>query len=73
MYDGLANTTSAAQTIFGGWARAIQGIPACVWVVNQHSEEITVVVSKYRPNRLLSGVDISASGTGAGASYSTTV
>ncbi len=51
----------------------MQGISACVWVVNQHSEEITVVVSRYRPNRLLSGIDISGSSTGVGASYSTTV
>jgi hypothetical protein len=53
--------------------RTVQKIPACVWVVNQHTEEITVVVSKYRPNRLLSGGGINASTTGAGLSFTTTV
>jgi len=53
--------------------RTMKGIPSCVWVINEHSEEITVVVSKYRPNRLLSGGGIGASATGLDLSLSTTV
>jgi hypothetical protein len=41
--------------------------------VNQHDEEITVVVSKYAPNRMLSGVALNASATGAGIEFITTV
>ncbi|KAJ3455469.1 hypothetical protein MRS44_016951 [Fusarium solani] len=62
----------ATKGIFGAGLRAFQGIPPCVWVVNQHSEDITVVVSKYRPSRLLSGFGLSASSTGGGANFSTT-
>ena len=58
--------------VIGAIARTVQKIPACVWVVNQHTEEITVVVSKYRPNRLFSGGGISASTTGAGLNFTTT-
>jgi len=50
-----------------------QGIPPHVWVVNQCNEEITVVVSRYRPDRVLSGVGVNASATGAGLDFSTTV
>ncbi|RAH84819.1 hypothetical protein BO86DRAFT_376995 [Aspergillus japonicus CBS 114.51] len=61
----------ASKGGIGALVRAAKGIPPCVWVVNQHSEEITVVVSKYRPNRLVSGGGISASSTGAGVNIST--
>jgi len=53
--------------------RASQGIPACVWIINQHTEEITVVVSKHRPDRLLSGGGLNAGLTSAGLTYTTTV
>lgn len=56
-----------------GVIRAARGIPACVWIINRHSEKITVVVSKYGPNRLLSGVEATGSATGGGLKYSTTV
>lgn len=56
----------------GSW-RFIRGIPACVWVVNMHKEEITVLVSKYGPNRQLSGGGINASATGGGLNINTTV
>lgn len=55
-YKGLA----------GALARTLKGIPPCVWVRNQHDDEITVVVSKYRPKRLLSGVEVNLSATGGG-------
>ncbi|KAK4194021.1 caspase domain-containing protein [Triangularia verruculosa] len=67
-----ASPPQSQKGIFGAGLRATQGIPACVWVVNQHSEEIMVVVSKYRPNRLVLGAGLSASSTGAGANYTTT-
>ncbi|RKK67354.1 hypothetical protein BFJ69_g14562 [Fusarium oxysporum] len=63
---------AAEKGMFGAGLRAFEGIPPCVWVVNRHSEEITVVVSKYRPNRLLSGFGFNASSTGGGANYTTT-
>ncbi|RTE76986.1 hypothetical protein BHE90_008559 [Fusarium euwallaceae] len=51
---------------------AIKGIPPCVWVVNRHTEEITVVVSKLRPNRILSAVGVGGSLTGGAVDVSTT-
>lgn len=48
-------------------------MPPCVWVINQHIEDITVVVSKYRPNRLLTDGGASASSTGGGLNFSATV
>lgn len=56
----------SSQGVAGALARTLKGIPPCVWVINQHDDEITVVVSKYRPNRLLSGVEINLSATGGG-------
>ncbi|KAI0166689.1 hypothetical protein GGR52DRAFT_555154 [Hypoxylon sp. FL1284] len=56
----------------GAIARTIQGAPPCVWVVNQHTEDITVVVSKYQPNRLFTGGDLNVSLTGGGIGFSTT-
>lgn len=61
------------QGIFGALSRTVRKIPPCVWVVNEHSEEITVVISKHRPSRLWSGADLNASATGAGLNFSTTV
>ncbi|KAJ5153995.1 uncharacterized protein N7500_009434 [Penicillium coprophilum] len=58
--------------IFGAAVRKLKNIPPCVWVVNLHSEEITVVVSKYKPNRLLTGMGLSASPNGVGISFETT-
>ncbi|KAI0434259.1 hypothetical protein F5Y09DRAFT_265712 [Xylaria sp. FL1042] len=48
------------------------GIPPCVWVINQHHEEITVVVSKYRPNRLVTGGEIEISLGGGAVSLNAT-
>jgi hypothetical protein len=48
-------------------------VPPCVWVINQQVEDITVVVSKYRPNRLLTDGGVSASSTGGGLNFGTTV
>ncbi|KAJ5607023.1 hypothetical protein N7537_003642 [Penicillium hordei] len=58
--------------MFGAAVRKLKNIPACVWVINQHSEEITVVVSKYKPNRLLTGMGLSASPNGVGLNFETT-
>ncbi|KAJ5609813.1 hypothetical protein N7528_009079 [Penicillium herquei] len=57
---------------FGAIARKVKNIPPCVWVVNQHSEEITVVVSKYKPNRLLTGMGLNVSPSGGGLNFETT-
>jgi hypothetical protein len=62
--------TVASRGFFGALLRANK--PSCVRVVNQHDEEITVVVSKYAPNRMLSGVALNASATGAGIEFITT-
>ena len=52
-----------------GWLghinRAARGIPAQVWIVNQHSEPITVVVSQFRPNWTLDDFKVEGSATGA--------
>ncbi|KAK2049551.1 hypothetical protein LZ31DRAFT_590571 [Colletotrichum somersetense] len=47
-------------------SRGTQAAPACIWVVNEHDEDILVVVSKYRrPNRTFSSdVDISMTDAG---------
>ncbi|OQE34599.1 hypothetical protein PENCOP_c017G01337 [Penicillium coprophilum] len=58
--------------IFGAAVRKLKNIPPCVWVVNLHSEEITVVVSKYKPNRLLTGMGLSASPNGVGVNFEMT-
>jgi hypothetical protein len=57
----------------GAIIRSIKGIPPCVWVINQHVEDITVVVSKYKPNRLLTGGGLQVSSTGGGVNFSATV
>ncbi|KAL4881852.1 caspase domain-containing protein [Aspergillus karnatakaensis] len=46
--------------------------PCCVWVINEHDEEITVVVSKYAPNRILTGVGLNASPVGGGFDITST-
>lgn len=61
------------QSLIGTIIRTTKHIPPCVWVVNQHTDEITVVVSKYRPNRMLTGVGLNASPTGGGLDISATV
>ena len=61
------------QGVIGALTRVIKGIPPCIWVVNQHTEEITVVVSRYRPSLRFSGGGANASPTGAGLNYSTMV
>ncbi|KAI2844280.1 hypothetical protein CBS147320_4236 [Aspergillus niger] len=58
--------------IVGQALRSIKGIPACVWVVNEHTEAITVVVSQYRPSRLWTDAGLNASTTGVGLDLSTT-
>ncbi|EWC47838.1 hypothetical protein DRE_02720 [Drechslerella stenobrocha 248] len=37
-----------------------------IWIINRHSEEITVVVSQYGPNRQLSEAGLEGSATGGG-------
>ena len=49
------------------------GTPPKVWVVNNSSDDIQVVVSKYRPNRIVSAGGINVSATGGGANLETTV
>ncbi|KAH8878782.1 hypothetical protein GQ53DRAFT_588188, partial [Thozetella sp. PMI_491] len=56
----------------GAAIRTLRGIPPYVWVINGHTEEITVVISKYRPHRFLSGGGLSVSSTGVGLDISTT-
>ncbi|KAL3429046.1 hypothetical protein BDV09DRAFT_190463 [Aspergillus tetrazonus] len=63
--------TAASRGFFGALLRANK--PSCVRVVNDHDEEITVVVSKYVPNRMLSGVALNTSAMGAGIEFTTTV
>ncbi|KAL6229102.1 hypothetical protein BDW75DRAFT_225668 [Aspergillus navahoensis] len=62
-------TEPKPKGIFTALVTKIKQIPACIYVVNLHNEPITVVVSKHRPNRLLSGVEIQASITGAGLNF----
>ncbi|KAK3317362.1 caspase domain-containing protein [Cercophora scortea] len=57
----------------GAMKRWFQGIPPCVKVTNEHDEPITVVVSKYRPNRMFSGGGVNLSSTGGGVDFTTTV
>ncbi|PYI32683.1 hypothetical protein BP00DRAFT_340756 [Aspergillus indologenus CBS 114.80] len=51
--------------------RSIQRVPACVWVVNEHTEAITVVVSQYRPSRLWTEARLNVSTTIVGFDVST--
>ncbi|KAF6817212.1 hypothetical protein CPLU01_13659 [Colletotrichum plurivorum] len=52
--------------------RKMQGVPNEIKVVNQHEEKITVVVSRYRPCRLVTGFNINISATGGGIGLSQT-
>ncbi|PYH90098.1 hypothetical protein BO71DRAFT_463592 [Aspergillus ellipticus CBS 707.79] len=63
---------SKSRGIFGQALRTIRSIPPCVWVVNQHTEDITVVVSQHRPSRMWSGTSLNISTAGAGLDLSTT-
>ncbi|KAI1118246.1 hypothetical protein F5Y14DRAFT_257191 [Nemania sp. NC0429] len=63
---------AAPKGFFGAVVRTVRRVPPCVWIINQHTEEITVVVSKYRPNRLLTGGGIDASVGGGGINFSAT-
>lgn len=56
---------SHLQGWLGYMNRAARGIPARVWVVNQHSEPITVVVSQSRPNWDLDEFRVEGSAVGA--------
>ena len=56
----------AVQGPAGATARAIKGIPPWVWVTNKHSQAITVVVSQFKPCRIVTKSGISASTTGGG-------
>ncbi|TVY27562.1 Subtilisin-like serine protease [Lachnellula hyalina] len=47
-------------------------IPPHVWFINQHAEDIIVVVSKYRLGHLLSGVTPDTSDTGGDVKFSNT-
>ncbi|RAH48750.1 caspase family protein [Aspergillus brunneoviolaceus CBS 621.78] len=62
---------SESKSIFGQALRSIRGVPACVWVINEHTEPITVVVSPYRPSRLWTEAGLNASTTGVGIDIST--
>lgn len=61
------------QGTLGAIFRTLTRIPPEVWVVNEHTEEIVVVVSKYRPNRLLTGGGLNVSTSGVDMNLSTTV
>ncbi|KAB8077664.1 hypothetical protein BDV29DRAFT_188538 [Aspergillus leporis] len=63
--------TDGLGLIGAAW-RIARRIPPHIWVINEHIEPITVVVSKDRPCRLLSGVGLNISMAGAGLSYETT-
>ncbi|KAK8255726.1 caspase domain-containing protein [Phyllosticta capitalensis] len=63
---------SESRGTIGAIIRTATGIPPYVWVVNEHDEDILVVVSKYRPNRMLSGGGVNASTTGAGIDLNST-
>ncbi|KAH0829396.1 hypothetical protein FOPE_10150 [Fonsecaea pedrosoi] len=56
----------------GAIIRATKGIPPYVWVVNEHDEDIQVVVSKYRPGLSLTSGGVSASATGVGLYFECT-
>jgi hypothetical protein len=51
----------------------MKGIPPTVTVINEHDQQIKVVVSKFKPKRLLTAAGINASTTGAGLNYETAV
>ncbi|KAF1997301.1 hypothetical protein P154DRAFT_606619 [Amniculicola lignicola CBS 123094] len=49
----------------GTLSRPLSVISAKIWVVNEHTEEIAVVVSQYRPNCLLTGFGVITIFTGS--------
>lgn len=69
----LQERAAASKRLLDAGIRIMKGIPPYVWVINEHDESITVVVSKYRPNRLLIAGGLSKFSTGAGFNFETTV
>ncbi len=65
--------THLSQGTIGGILRALRHVPSFVRVVNEHTEEILVVVTKYHPNRLLTSGGLCVSNTGLSLNYDTTV
>jgi hypothetical protein len=63
----------ASKGLIGQLIRTFKGVPPCVWVRNQSENSITVVVSKYRPNRLINGVQANVAPPGGGLNITTTV
>jgi hypothetical protein len=69
----LEGTAAEAKSGIGRFIRFVRRIPPYVWVINQHDEDITVMVKKYSPNRQLSCVGMNISPIGAGANFDTMV
>jgi hypothetical protein len=53
--------------------QAVKAMPPHIWVINQHAEDITIVVSKYRRGHRLSGATPDTSDTGGDVKFSNTV
>lgn len=69
----LGGTSVEAKSGIGHFTRFVTRVPPYVWVINQHNEDITVVVKKFSPNRQLSSVKVSASPAGGGVNFGSTV
>ncbi|KAL4733729.1 caspase domain-containing protein [Aspergillus similis] len=65
-------TAATSKGLIGAAIRTMKRIPPYVWVINEHDQDITVVVSQYRPTRLLAGGGLTLSPTGAGLNFETT-
>ncbi|KAK7911801.1 hypothetical protein PG985_014282 [Apiospora marii] len=63
---------TASKGLLGAVFRGLTGAKSQVQVVNEHDEDITVVVSRYCAHRKLSGMGVTVSGTAFGFSFETT-
>lgn len=73
LYSHLRGATTEAKSGLGQFIRFVKRVPPYVWVINQHTEEITVVVNKFRPNRQLSNIGVGVSIPGGSLDIGTTV
>ncbi|KAK8137115.1 hypothetical protein PG984_005055 [Apiospora sp. TS-2023a] len=62
----------ASKGLLGAAFRGLTGVKPQVQVVNDHDEDITVVVSRYCAHRKLSGIRVDVSSMGFGLGFETT-
>lgn len=66
--SSLIPIIGAERGVRDGFRRMFKDVPPFVWVINAHSEEITVTVARESPTRYLKQLELQAGMTSGGAS-----